>query len=76
MSKKERIRFTLDFVKGLIFAFLTALFGIFAFVVIHIDTINLFQSIASAVGIFIIVVSFFFLVRYLVKKLNELEELE
>ncbi|QOQ90338.1 hypothetical protein HW260_08845 [Helicobacter cinaedi] len=58
------------------FALLTALFGIFAFVVIHIDTINLFQGIASAIGILIIAVSFFFLIQYLVKKLDELEKLE
>lgn len=76
MSRKERIKFTLDFVKGLMFALLTALFGIFAFIVIHIDTINLFQGIASAIGILIIAISFFFLIRYLVKKLDELEKLE
>lgn len=76
MSRKERIKFTLEFVKGFIFALLTALFGIFAFVVINIETINTFQAITSIAGVILIAVFFYFLIRYLVKKLDELEELE
>ncbi|GAD19355.1 hypothetical protein [Helicobacter fennelliae] len=76
MGKKERIKFTLDIVKGLIFAFLTALFGIFAFVVIRIDTLNKFQAVASVIGIAVIVFFFYFLIRYLIQKFDELEDLE
>ncbi|EDP7907515.1 hypothetical protein CHLV4142_10370 [Campylobacter helveticus] len=76
MSKKERVKFTLDFAKALVFALLTALFGIFAFVVIHIDTINTFQKIASLVGVVLIVIFFYFLIKYISKKLDELERLD
>lgn len=76
MSKKERVKFTLDFAKAFVFALLTALFGIFAFIVIHIDTINTFQKIASFVGIITIAVFFYFLVKYISKKLDELERLD
>ncbi|ARE81511.1 hypothetical protein [Campylobacter helveticus] len=76
MSKKERVKFTLDFAKALVFALLTALFGIFAFVVIHIETINTFQKIASFAGIIIIAVFFYLLIKYIAKKLDELERLD
>lgn len=75
MSKKERTKFSLDLTKSFIFALLTALFGIIAFVVININTINTFQIIASAVGAVVIVVIFFFAIKYLLKKLDELEQL-
>ncbi|ELP8580278.1 hypothetical protein R1539_001836, partial [Campylobacter upsaliensis] len=73
---KERIKFTLDFAKALVFALLTALFGIFAFVVININTINIFQKIASLVGVVLIVIFFYFLIKYISKKLDELERLD
>lgn len=76
MSKKERVKYTLDFAKALIFALLTALFGIFAFIVIHINTINTFQKIASLVGVISIAVFFYFLIKYISKKLDELERLD
>ena len=68
MSKKEKIKFILDFAK--------ALFGIFAFIVVNIEKLNNFQMIASAFGIIVIVIFFYFLIRYMVKKLKELEALE
>ena len=76
MSKKEKIKFILDFAKALTFALLTALFGIFAFIVVNIEKLNNFQMIASAFGIIVIVIFFYFLIRYMVKKLKDLEALE
>lgn len=76
MSRKERVKTTIDFIKSGVFALLTALFGIFAYIVINIDTINIFQAIACIIGIVIIMIIFFFLIKYLKKNLDELEELE
>ena len=76
MSKKERVKFSLKLTKNLILAFLTALFGIFAFIVINIDTINGLQIIASICGIVIIAIFLFLLLRYLLLKLDELEKMK
>ncbi len=76
MSKKERVKFSLKLTKSLILAFLTALFGIFAFIVINIDTINKLQIIASICGIIVITIFLFLLLRYLLRKLDELEKMK
>lgn len=76
MSKKERVKFSLKLTKSLILAFLTALFGIFAFIVINIDTINGFQIIASVSGIVVITIFFLLLIRYLLRQLDELEKMK
>ncbi|MBS4275585.1 hypothetical protein [Campylobacter vulpis] len=76
MSRKERVKYSLDFAKSLIFALLTALFGIFAFIVINVSTINTMQITASLLGIIIIALFFYFLIRYMIKALKELERLD
>lgn len=76
MSRKGRVKFSLKLTKSLILAFLTALFGIFAFIVINIETINKFQIIGSIIGIVIIFICLLLLVRYLLQKLNELEKMK
>lgn len=76
MSKKERTKFSLKLTKSLILAFLTALFGVFAFIVINIDTINKFQIVASICGIVVIIIFFLFLIRYLLRQLDELEKMK
>ena len=70
------MKFSLKLTKSLILAFLTALFGIFAFIVINIDTINGLQIIASICGIVIIAIFLFLLLRYLLLKLDELEKMK
>lgn len=59
MSRKERVKTTIDFIKGGVFALLTALFGIFAFVVIHIETINALQVGACVFGVIVIALAFY-----------------
>lgn len=76
MSKKDRTKFSLNFAKGLVFALLTALFGIFAFVVIHIEELTRFQMIASVIGIVIIAVFFYFLIKFIAKELKKLEKMK
>lgn len=76
VSKKEQVKTILDFIKVTMLALLTALFSIFAFVVVNIENINTIQVAFSAVGIVFIAIALYFLVRYLIKKLNELGEME
>lgn len=76
MSKKEKNKVILDFIKTALFALLTALFGIFAFLVVNIEKIILVQAIASAVGILIIAGCAYYLFKYLLKLLKELEEMQ
>ena len=58
------------------FALLTALFGIFAFIVVNIETINTFQAVACVIGIVAIASFFWILVRYLVKNLKKLRKIK
>ena len=76
MSKKEKVKTTIGIIKSAVFALLTALFGIFAFVVINIETINAFQAVACAIGIVAIAVFLWILVRYLLKNLNKLGKMK
>lgn len=76
MSKKERTKISLKFTQSLILAFLTALFGIFAFIVVNIDVVNKFQIIASIGGIVIIAILLFLLWRYLLRQLDKLEKMK
>ncbi|WP_407379810.1 hypothetical protein [Helicobacter sp.] len=75
MSKKERVKVTIDFIKAGFFSLLAALFGIFGFVVVHIDTIGLFQACACFGGVVCIAVIFYFLLKYLLKNLDDLEKM-
>lgn len=76
MSRKEKIKFALELSKSLMMAFLTGLFGVLAYVVVNIHTISLLQLLISLGGILAIIVFFYFLVKYIIKKLKELEKLE
>lgn len=76
MSKKEKNKIIIDFIKTAIFALLTALFGIFAWVVINLKSIYLIQAIAVIIGVIVIFICFYFLIKYLIKFLDELEKMK
>ncbi|OBV29680.1 hypothetical protein BKN38_02175 [Helicobacter sp. CLO-3] len=76
MSRKERVKVTIDIAKSGLFILLTALFGIFAFVVVHVETINTFQAVACALGAIVLSAAFYLLIRFLLRQLDELEESE
>ena len=76
MSKKEEIKVKIDIVKTAMFALLTALFGIFAFVVVNIRTIDAFQMGACAVGVALIAIFFWIAIHYLLKNLKKLRKLK
>lgn len=76
MSKKEKVKTTIDIIKGGVFALLSALFGIFAFIVINVTTINVFQVVACVFGIVIIIIFLWILIRYLLKNLKKLGKMK
>ena len=76
MSRKEKNKVIIDFIKTAMFALLTALFGIFAWVVINLKSIYLIQALAIIFGVIVIFICFYFLIRYLIKFLDELEKME
>lgn len=76
MSIKEKTKILIDFIKTAIFALLTALFGIFAWIVINIKSIILLQAITIIIGIIFIFIAFYILIKYLIKLLKDLENME
>ena len=76
MSKKEKVKTTIDIIKGGVFALLSALFGIFAFIVINVTTINVFQVVACVFGVVIITIFLWILIRYLLKNLKKLGKMK
>lgn len=76
MSKKEEIKIKIDIIKSIILALMTAVFGIFAFIVINIETINAFQAFACVLGIIIVAVFLWILVRHLLKNLKTIRKMK
>lgn len=76
MSQKERIKLEIDILKALILAFLTAIFGIFGYALMNYAKINLLQGIGGFVGLIIIFVALYFVVKRIIKNLKQIEELE
>lgn len=76
MSRKEQVKITIDLIKTGFFSLLTALFGIFAFLVVNFDKISRFQLIVCGIGAFLLIVIFAILLYYLVKNVKKLGEME
>lgn len=76
MSQKERIKLEIDILKALILAFLTAIFGIFSYALINYANINLLQGIGGFIGLIIIFIALYFVVKRIIKNLKQIEELE
>lgn len=73
MSRKERVKTTIDIVKAIILALMTALFGIFGYIVVHLYSLKLMQVLMIVGGIIILAVFFYLAIKYLKKLLDELE---
>lgn len=73
MSKKERIKVMLDMLKAVIIAFLTALFGLFGYAVIHYENLDMIRAIGVAFGAIILII---FLIISIILFFKELDKLE
>ncbi len=76
MSRKERLKVRLDFLKTLIFTCLAGIFGIVSYVAINFDDISLKLGVASFIGFVLLGLIVFFANRAFDKRLDELEEME
>ena len=75
MSVKEQVKTTIDLIKTAFFSLLTALFGIFAFVVVNFNTINTMQMIICGIGASLVIIIFAILLYYLVKNVKKLGDI-
>ena len=73
---KEQVKTTIDLIKTAFFSLLTALFGIFAFVVVSFDTINTMQMIICGIGVSLVIIIFAILLYYIVKNVKKLGDME
>lgn len=73
MSRKERVKTTIDILKAVILALMTALFGIFGYIVVHLYSLKLMQVLMIVCGVVILAVFFYLAIKYLKKLLDELE---
>lgn len=73
MSRKERVKTTIDILKAVILALMTALFGIFGYIVVHLYLLKLMQVLMIVCGVVILAVFFYLAIKYLKKLLDELE---
>ncbi|MCI5969434.1 hypothetical protein [Helicobacter sp.] len=76
MSKKDKIKLEVDFLKALLLAFLTAIFGIFGYSVINYNEIDLIRGIFITLGIVLTCVAISLLLKRVYKILKEIEELK
>lgn len=75
MSRKDTVLSTLEFFKAVVLALLTAIFGGFGYVIVHLYKIDFIQSIMVGVGAFVLVGVLGIVTRRVKKLLTELEEL-
>ena len=76
MSQKERIKAEIDILKALIIAFLTAIFGMFGWALIHYESMKLLQGVGVFLGVCVIVVFIYLVSKRIIKNLDTLERLE
>lgn len=76
MSKKERLKIRLDYLKTLIFTCLVGIFGMIGYVAVNFDDISQKLGIAIFAGFVVLGLIVFFANRAFDKRLDELEEME
>lgn len=76
MSKKERLKIRLDYLKTLVFTCLAGIFGIVGYVAINFDDIGFRLGVFIAIGVVALSLILFFANRGFDKGLDELEEME
>ena len=75
MAKIDKIKTTLDFLKGILLALLLSFFGIISFLVVNGEKLPLWKVCVSIAGLVINLLCLGILSYITVKKINELENL-
>lgn len=76
MSRKDELLNLLDGLKALIVTCLTGLFGLLGYTVINYEKFNIFQNIAIGIGGFILLNLIFFSIKFYIKNLKALRNLD
>ncbi len=74
MSRKERIKTILDYLKTMITTFIIGLFGIVSYTFIHIDELEKVKLCAIGFAFILNIAIIGFFVKIVIKKLDELEK--
>ncbi len=74
MSRKERNKIILDFIKALVIALLSAIFGIFGFLVINLSSVELMQVVFALIGAFVVILAIVLIIKYAFVLLKEIEK--
>jgi hypothetical protein len=75
MSKLDKTKVYIDFLKSIIITLFVGLFGMASYLVINIETISSLQAIITTIGIVLDIMVLLVLVKITIKKINALEEL-
>lgn len=77
MSKKENIKSHIDTLRVMLVAFITAIFGIFGYVIIHIDEgFSKIQTICGVVALILLCVCLTLTIRQYLKLSKKLEKMK
>ncbi len=74
MSKKERIKTTLDLLKSLLIAFLVGLFGIISYTFVHFEELTKTKVGLILIALILVVLFISAIIKLIIKKLDELEK--
>lgn len=75
MSKKERVKTMLDFLKAIIIAFLTALFGVFGYAIVNYERLDLVRALGVGFGAVVLIGCLGVALVAFFKELNKLEKM-
>ncbi|ETD27317.1 hypothetical protein [Helicobacter canis] len=75
MSKKDRVKTMLDFLKAVIIALLSALFGVFGYAIINYESLDLVRGLGVGVAVLCLMVFLGVCLILFFKELDKLEEL-
>ncbi len=74
MSKKERIKTTLDFLKSSLMTFILLLFGILSYTFVHYEQLNIFKTILVFATLFLNILIIFVILYAVMLNLGRLEK--
>jgi len=75
MSKLEKIKTQIDFLKSILFTLVVSLFGMLSYIVVNLEKISFGQAIITIIGIVVDLILLFIAIKYTLRKIDELEGL-
>ncbi len=75
MSKLEKIKTLIDFLKTIIITLIVGLFGMISFLVVNIEKITSIQATLTLTGVIFDLLILVLMIKFTLKKINDLERL-